>query len=73
MARIPSRSVPADEPRYWFAHVDPDDVAAAVSQVLASDAAGTYSLVAARQDSLWDWQPAAAAFGYAPRNKWSGV
>lgn len=67
----PEPQRPPGDPRHWFAHADPDDVAEAVFAALLSDASGTFSLVAARRDSLWDWRSAERAFGFAPRNNWS--
>jgi nucleoside-diphosphate-sugar epimerase len=61
---------PGNADRFWFAYVDPFDVADGVARALESTAAGTYQLVAARSDSLWDWEPASRDFGYAPRNNW---
>ncbi len=64
---------PKDGGRYWFAHVDPTDVADGVARALESDASGTYHMVATRPDSLWEWERSVRDFGYVTRQKWEGV
>lgn len=64
---------PKDGGEYWFAHVDPSDVADGVAKALNSDASGTYHLVATRPDSLWEWERSVRDFGYVTRNNWEGV
>ncbi|HEX7299142.1 MAG TPA: NAD(P)-dependent oxidoreductase [Solirubrobacteraceae bacterium] len=71
-ANPPPRRPPGREP-CWFSHVDPRDVADGVARALASNASGTYHLVAARPDALCDWVPAARDFGYRPIRRWDAA
>lgn len=66
---------PADAgPRPWFVYVDPRDVAQAVELSLSADIAfGTYSIVAGRSDSLFDWSLAARELGYRPEHNWPEI
>jgi nucleoside-diphosphate-sugar epimerase len=62
---------PQGDGGFWFAHVDPLDVAQAVEAALEADVAwGTYSIVAGRSDALFDWRPAAEDLGYRPEHNW---
>lgn len=58
----------------WFMYVDPRDVAQAVECALRTERPrGTYSIVAGRRDSLFEWRPAAEDIGYAPEHNWPSV
>jgi hypothetical protein len=49
-------------------------VAQAVAGALATDRhTGTYSIVAGRGDSLFDWRPAAQEIGYTPQHNWPEI
>ncbi|HEU4702769.1 MAG TPA: NAD(P)-dependent oxidoreductase [Conexibacter sp.] len=69
----PERPQDAGEGPYWFVHVDVQDVADGIARALASEATGTYQLVAGRADARWEWESAAQAFGYAPAHNWPEV
>jgi nucleoside-diphosphate-sugar epimerase len=70
--REPER--PAGAPAFWFTHVDPRDVAQAVERALCTDLrAGTYQIVAGRDDALFDWRPARDELGYAPAHNWPDI
>ncbi|MGY4230193.1 nucleoside-diphosphate-sugar epimerase [Bradyrhizobium sp. USDA 4503] len=64
-----------DARRYWFRYVDVRDVAAAVRGSLAKDPAprGSYAVVAARDDALYDWRSGAEQLGYVPEHTWPSV
>lgn len=63
---------PLDGRRWWFAHVDPRDVAHAVQKAIEAShiTQGTYQIVAGRGDTLFDWHEAAETLGYTPQYNW---
>ncbi|MBM3213387.1 NAD(P)-dependent oxidoreductase [Candidatus Poribacteria bacterium] len=65
---------PAGDPRYWFMHVDPRDVAQAVELALVSDlTSGCYHIVAGRADSRYEWESATRDLGYTPEHNWKHI
>lgn len=63
---------PTPDAKFWFAHVDVRDVAQAVARCLSPVAPnrGTYNLVAARADALFEWGSAVRDLGWEPEHNW---
>jgi UDP-glucose 4-epimerase len=68
---------PEPQPRdgHWFVHVDVDDLARAVRRALETDPApsGTYTVTAARDDSIYSWTEAQRDLGFVAEQNWSEI